>query len=85
VLEPVSQKPEVSEEVHSWSCVENNTVADETVSDADPTRLLRTTVIPKPQFGADDAAVAESGAGVDAALQPAAAKRGFLTRRAAAL
>ena len=77
VLEPVSPKPKSAKKsAKAEAPVENNTVADETVSDAVPDEAAAdaTVVSEAPAVGADDAAVAESGAGVDAAPAGDAAK-----------
>ena len=83
VLEPVSPKPKSAKKsAKAEAPVENNTGADETASDADadadadPDEAAAdaTVVSEAPAVGADDAAVAESGAGVDAAPAGDAAK-----------
>jgi len=77
VLEPVSPKPKSAKKsARAEAPVENNTVADETVSDAVPDEAFAdaTVVSEATAVGADDAAVAESGAGVDAAPAEDAAK-----------
>ena len=77
VLEPVSPKPKSAKKsAKAEAPVENNTVADETVSDAVPDEAAAdaTVVSEATAVGADDAAVAESGAGVDAAPAEDAAK-----------
>ena len=77
VLEPVSPKPKSAKKsARAEAPVENNTVADETVSDAVPDEAAAdaTVVSEATPVGADDAAVAESGAGVDAAPAEDAAK-----------
>jgi len=77
VLEPVSPKPKSAKKsAKAEAPVENNTVADETVSDAVPDEAAAdaTVVSEATPVGADDAAVAESGAGVDAAPAEDAAK-----------
>ena len=77
VLEPVSPKPKSAKKsARAEAPVENNTVADETVSDAVPDEAFAdaTVVSEATAVGTDDAAVAESGAGVDAAPAEDAAK-----------
>lgn len=77
VLEPVSPKPKSAKKsAKAEAPVESNTVADETVSDAVPDEAAAdaTVVSESTAVGADDAAVAESGAGVDAAPAEDAAK-----------
>jgi len=77
VLEPVSPKPKSAKKsARAEAPVENNTVADETVSDAVPDEAVAdaTVVSEATAVGTDDAAVAESGAGVDAAPAEDAAK-----------
>ena len=77
VLEPVSPKPKSAKKsAKAEAPVENNTVADETVSDAVPDEAAAdaTVVSEAPAVGADDAAIPESGAGVDAAPAGDAAK-----------
>lgn len=77
VLEPVSPKPKSAKKsAKAEAPVESNTVADETVSDAVPDEAAAdaTVVSEATPVGADDAAVAESGAGVDAAPAEDAAK-----------
>ena len=77
VLEPVSPKPKSAKKsAKAEAPVESNTVADETVSDAvsDEAAADATVVSEATPVGADDAAVAESGAGVDAAPAEDAAK-----------
>ena len=85
VLEPVSPKPKSAKKsAKAEAPVENNTVADETASDADadadadadPDEAAAdaTVVSEAPAVGADDAAIPESGAGVDAAPAGDAAK-----------
>jgi len=77
VLEPVSPKPKSAKKsARAEAPVENNTVADETVSDAVPDEAVAdaTVVSEATAVGTDDAAVAESGAGVDAAPAEDAAR-----------
>jgi len=77
VLEPVSPKPKSAKKsAKAEAPVESNTVADETVSDAvsDEAAADATVVSEATAVGADDAAVAESGAEVDAAPAEDAAK-----------
>ena len=77
VLEPVSPKPKSAKKsAKAEAPVESNTGADETGSDAVPDEAAAdATVVPEATpVVADDAAVAESGAGVDAAPAEDAAK-----------